>query len=441
MIEKRLSTADELRAETSKFKNGFLFRGQVNHYLTDNGATSLRSSFWVNGGPDGCVPPLRAAWMNFAHFTLYTLSGDYNLPPHQTEAILQHYGWKSFFLDVSKSPAVAAWFASNEYSEQMSICMTEGLHEQPLFLRGKSARFDRSQAGTEGHLYVISQKELTLHKLELMDLQSIKTAQRKSRPEVQQACLIGPTNSQPLPESLIAAHFIVPSEALATYAASDGYDAVESMFPTPVDDPIYAELLNGPWRKLQTPENRITIPAFTRLLEIPDYYWECPRRLTGRDVLFDGTSIEERSADGTGPFAEAHFVRIEEAVFFFSNHDPETQFSSLRQLLDQNRIVVFELPIVWKRPDLGEGADLSKGLVVQRLSENQICLMELTIDWRETELSGFGAETGYRYEFDPGLRLTRRKHDEDCPCNNEGRHQFHFEALCRIECFLQTETA
>lgn len=432
MIKKSIYDSEELANELSKYKKGFVFRGQTKHYLSEDGTASLRPSFWVNGGPDGCIPPLRAAWVNFAHFALYALTGDYDIHHHRTEAILQHYGWKSFFLDVTKSPAVAAWFASHTFNENPRICMTEDSQEQPVWLRAKEASFEAIPSENYGHIYVIPLEFLGNDDLEFLDLSFIQTERLKSRPEVQKAGLIGPFNPAPLPEEHIAAHLTVPTSVLREFAKKAGFDNIGSIFPSPSDDPVYDALLSAPWQKLII-EDGMKIPVFARLLEIPDYYWSCPRRLLGNDILYDGTAIETISSDGTGPFANAQFYPVRETTFYFQEHNADVKFQKIRRMLSKSDMVVFELPHVWRRPDIEYNGDLSKGLVIKAVEEDKICLMELTVNWQERNLVGFGCEMGLHYIFSDDDRLTRFAHTEDCPCNNNGRHRFHFEALSRIE--------
>ena len=57
--------------------------------------------------------------------------GDYhNLSFDMSQAILQHYGWRSFFIDSSKSSHIACWFAANQYNETNKISMCENYEER-----------------------------------------------------------------------------------------------------------------------------------------------------------------------------------------------------------------------------------------------------------------------------------------------------------------------
>src|SRR5688572_30167882 len=87
----------------------YLFRGQTGHYVRHDGSVSLPSSF----ARHGCIPTLMMKWTFFAT-DLLRLSGTATdgvaAPPEFVQALLQHYGWRSFFVDLTSSAAVASWF-------------------------------------------------------------------------------------------------------------------------------------------------------------------------------------------------------------------------------------------------------------------------------------------------------------------------------------------
>lgn len=50
------------------------------------------------------------------------------------QAILQHYGWRSFFLDATADASVACWFAANSYRTESCGELIEDCFEDPLFV-------------------------------------------------------------------------------------------------------------------------------------------------------------------------------------------------------------------------------------------------------------------------------------------------------------------
>lgn len=118
---------------------GVLYRGQVKHYLDPNGYPSLSTSFQRQG----CIPDSMIKWTFYAKRALQNLvrgweeTGDIAT----NQAILQHYGFRSFFIDATGDPRVAAWFASNKYESNYQLNLVEDCFEDPVMLRSLKAWF------------------------------------------------------------------------------------------------------------------------------------------------------------------------------------------------------------------------------------------------------------------------------------------------------------
>jgi hypothetical protein len=159
-----IQTLDELEKLLSTYTNGYLFRGQTKHYLDENQEINIPTSF----SRHGCVPPLMLKWTHYANSILNAFMGY----PYQdislelSQAILQHYGWRSFFIDLTKSPAVACWFAANQYSESPTINMTENSEEEFIWMVHKQAQYTLSES--KGHIYIINVNILKVSKLTFM---------------------------------------------------------------------------------------------------------------------------------------------------------------------------------------------------------------------------------------------------------------------------------
>ncbi len=106
-------TVDQLQDILSSYGKDALFRGQVRQFGT-NEAPRMNTSFSRNG----CIPPLMLRWSHYASFILAALleRQHRDISLEFTQAILQHYGWRSFYLDTSSSSAVSAWFAAHTFS-------------------------------------------------------------------------------------------------------------------------------------------------------------------------------------------------------------------------------------------------------------------------------------------------------------------------------------
>src|SRR5687768_9641214 len=108
-----------VRLFLQKFGGHCLFRGQTDFYTHENGEVSVPTTFERKG----CVPPLMIKWSHYAQEALRVFRGghDHDLSLSLSQALLQHYGWRSFFIDLTKSPEVACWFASHAFSSPHQI--------------------------------------------------------------------------------------------------------------------------------------------------------------------------------------------------------------------------------------------------------------------------------------------------------------------------------
>src|SRR4051812_38514048 len=103
-----ISSLDELDAALQAVPVGSLFRGQVRHYTRPDGRVNWPTSHIRKG----CIPSELRKWSFYAQEAL-TVFGGSDPPLDLVQALLQHYGWRSFYIDLTSNPAVACWFASN----------------------------------------------------------------------------------------------------------------------------------------------------------------------------------------------------------------------------------------------------------------------------------------------------------------------------------------
>ncbi|MFT9222376.1 hypothetical protein [Gluconobacter oxydans] len=92
-------TVEELGAFFDGLAPGALFRGQTKEYLRTDGGPNIRTSF----DRHGCIPSRMLKWWHYSRAILSTyVKGFDGLTDLATDqAILQHYGWRSFFLDAT----------------------------------------------------------------------------------------------------------------------------------------------------------------------------------------------------------------------------------------------------------------------------------------------------------------------------------------------------
>lgn len=87
-----------------------------------------------------------------------------------TQGLLQHYGFRSFFVDLSSSKSVAAWFACNAFESKRGLDLCENSFEEPVMLVVQRARYNPAEG--VGNFYVLSKEALEArgHTLCLMEL-------------------------------------------------------------------------------------------------------------------------------------------------------------------------------------------------------------------------------------------------------------------------------
>ncbi|GEM_PF-3509403 len=129
-------------------------------------------------------------WARYAEVLAAFTGQHVNLPLNQ--AILQHYGFRSFYLDCSEMVAVPAWFAGNEYSDKLTVELCDDCDERTLFLRKRMASYDVAEG--VGHLYVLDRA--ACDKVGLTDLTAIAI----EVPEREPACSAPTSWDRPFPQ-------------------------------------------------------------------------------------------------------------------------------------------------------------------------------------------------------------------------------------------------
>jgi hypothetical protein len=222
MLTLEAQTTSQLAVILAKHKGDVLYRGQTADYgsKTESG---MRTSFTRHG----CSPPAMVKWSHYAEFMLRQLLPDPDVIKglELPQAVLQHYGWRSFFLDASTSPAVSAWFAGYSWSGNPTLEGVEDCFENFVILRRQQAHYEA--ANGNGFLYVVSVPELRRAGIPIHDLSVLQLG--AARPQVQKAQLVGPLHSD-LPRSCIAVRIAAPTAVMRAFAAREGYRGLTNCF-------------------------------------------------------------------------------------------------------------------------------------------------------------------------------------------------------------------
>ena len=412
----------ELEACFDKYQNGYLFRGQVAHYTKDSGDVSIPTSF----SRHGCIPPIMLKWCHYSRAMIRAFTGlnYFDIDLELSQAILQHYGWRSFYVDLTKSPHVAAWFASNKYTETKAIHGCEDINENYLWLVHKAGNYSESES--IGHIYVIDKIALESLGVNIHDLTILQGEEGKLRFHAQQACLVGNLDDY-LPSQTIAAHIQVPPDVLRSFYKKNGLQNVEDLFPSKSEDFILNTLLNLPWEKVNA---ETMVPTFRRALDIPEYELNensYIKHLPPDVSLYERFWIADNVNDADENFSNTIFFKLPQ-VSFYSNTNKSFDLTHVNRVLDEYGRFFIEVDGLIRVIEMPEPHTFEKGVYVSKTESGLISVAALTIDHPSNVVTGIGVDVGWFYKYENGLWVTV-EHEEKCPCNNDLRHELHFSLL------------
>jgi len=424
----RCDTTEELDSTLNRYGPGVLYRGQIQHYPGIGDRPSLSTSFQRSG----CEPDLMIKWTYYAKRALQHLvrgweeSGDVAT----NQAILQHYGFRSFFLDASGNPMVAAWFASHKFESQIAVNMVEDCFEDPVWLRTVNARF--VPAENTGHLYLISQKALRKYGLQAVHLSEIATNDGTPRYVRQDAYMVGPLIQDGLPGDCILAHITAPSEVFRDFAINLN---TEWLFPEPSDDPVYAELLAMPWEKLRhIPDDGIE--AFRRTLELPEYSYHLRKHMPSRSAMY--RPFWTRDLPPPPDYQTSTHVEMVQilcgSALYHGSSNPRLILPELNKLLESYDEISIEADgLVYH----GMGTRYGKGVGVVKMPGGIVCVFEYGVDHPGLRIMEIRRFYGLHYRISPEGAWERVLHDEDCACGSD--HSENFRLLGRVDLALKDE--
>jgi hypothetical protein len=413
-------TSEELEKFFKNLAPGVLFRGQTKEYSRADGGPDIRTSF----DRHGCVPPRMLKWWHYSRAILSTyVKGFDGLTDLATDqAILQHYGWRSFFLDSTTDPSVACWFAGNSYRSERSAELIEDCFEDPLFVLRQTAWYE--PADERSCVYVLNRKALRAHDLQTVDLVEITTAAGRHRCLAQAAFMVGPLNGF-LPDDCISARVYARSSLFRSYAAQFPEMTCEALFPGPAVDPVMAALLSIPWVKRQVDDSNTgkDIDFFDRGLPLPEYEVRGIRRTGSSTAYYRRFWLADAARLGM-PFADTTFFLTQEALYHGSASG-ELLFPHLTRLLRERTSIAVEIDGLVRHPYAGRSAQYGKGIYLEALQDGVLFVTELVVDHPGTRPSGFGITRGCYFRADKRFRWHKIEHPEQCDCGRPTHHAHH----------------
>jgi len=419
MEEVIIKTLAELESYFSKYSNGYLFRGQTDHYLDSNGKVSIPTSF----SRHGCIPPLMFKWVHYSNAIIRAFGGrDYhNISLESSQAILQHYGWRSFFVDLTKSAHLACWFAANKYEERKTINMCEDFEENPVMLVQKESLY--TETNQQGHIYIIDVLALESLNLKVHDLTEIDSEGGTLRFHVQEACLVGNLKNG-LPHQSVIAHLEVNHQILVDYYRKNGIKTTSDVFPDRKKDFILQSLLNIPWYRIPIEGS---IPWYRRGLELPEYDARFIKHLSPKTTLYNEYWIADNRGDPDSPLYDIPFYKISEQAYYANTNENFT-LAEINKILKVHKGFVIELSGLINIVELSVDYEYEKGVFVEKISDDIVEVSGLIIKHPGQTISGIGVVKGWHYRID-GNKWTRIEHPDQCPCNNTLRHELQFSLL------------
>ena len=412
-------TPEALRQFFEGLAPGVLFRGQTREYVRADGGPDIRTSF----NRHGCIPSRMLKWWHYSRAILatYVKSFDGLTDLATDQAILQHYGWRSFFLDATTDPSVASWFAGNSYQSPPSGEMIEDCFEDPLFVVRQKAWYE--PADDRGCVYVLSRKTLRARDLQTVDLVEITTASGRHRCLAQSAFMVGPLNA-PLSDDCIVARTFAPSSVFRAYAAQAPELTCEALFPGPAVDPVMAALMSIPWVKRDlTGDDKLGIDFFDRGLPLPEYEVKDIRRTGPTTAYYRRFWL----ADAAGPdtlFDETTFYLTEEALYHGSASG-NLVFPHLTALLRARKSVAVEIDGLVRHPYAAHSSQYGKGIYLEALEDGVMFVTELAVDHLGARPGGFGITRGCYFRVDEDCCWHPIEHPEQCDCGRPAHHAHH----------------
>ncbi len=332
------------------------------------------------------------------------------------QGLLQHYGWRSFFVDLSSDARVAAWFASHSFQSNRQFQLCENASEAAVMLTVLGASYS-DHLGV-GNLYVLSKALLKESKHALISLEDDLTTDCPSRFKNQKAWLAGVFHDQKrLDPQAVVAHITAPAAVFAELAQSAGLKETNDVFPDPKLDKLLANLLDLPWLRVEIPDS--PFPIYSRSLEIPEYQVSFTKHLPETTALYTPFWLSEVKPPDVN---EIRFHLPEEA--FYGEVDIRTPIPRLSEFLRRHNVVHIESNNILCYPAQQNSVSYEKGVFIERKDNDLFIICSIYVDHCSDKNTGFGVSEGYLYELE-GSRLLRRPSSTDCPCGDPVRHEQH----------------
>ncbi|MEW6529773.1 MAG: hypothetical protein AB1473_02980 [Thermodesulfobacteriota bacterium] len=429
MLEVGCTNLKELERWVSRMPPDALFRGQRHHFVKDSKA-NIQASFTRHG----CVPPLTFKWSHYVREVICLLSG---CKPEEVsiefgQALLQHYGWRSQYVDVTSHFPVAAWFGSHAFKDNIIVSLSEDCYEQAMLLRQQQAGY--SFGDGDGHLYVFDRTALEKNNVGVFDLAILEPKDFTARYSKQRALLVGPLRTT-LPPETIHAHLVCPSAVLSEAAELAGFYKTEDLFPSREEDTILDALLRVPWTCLS---DRDGLAAFARGLALPEYDWRHEKIFPPQNAFFRPFWIADNRGGEQLPFWNATFVRVPEEMLYPPPRPADVRLKKVCAFLRAKRSVAIEANGIIGFPEFPHDCRYGKGVFVSLVDEETAEICSIMVEHPGMQLVRSGITMPWTYRLSHDFTWIRVAGPQDCPCNNDQRHLHNFWIVATLEHMLSS---
>jgi hypothetical protein len=436
MEQHRFDDADSLSSYVTSLGKAALYRGQTTHYEV-KGAAVIKPSQHRKG----CVPSMLRAWTHHIIDSCRRLSPRNELVEdvELMQALLQHYGWRSFYIDATDSIGVAAWFAGSAHNDRPVLDLCTDSNGDAIALRLDAPNYIEHDGS--GHLYVISRDALVSERLGTINLAERVRGSVHTRFIAQSAWLIGAMPG-PLPPSSIIAHVEAPGAVMRELARRSGFVRTEQLFPARSRDAVLEVLLSSPWQRISLRAGGKGPTAYARRLPLPEYDYAHQERRPASEAFVTPFWIADQRAnfntdvtDQKGDFRlnERTFFRISEDILYVAKPATMPRVPKfLAMLKRENRIIVESDGLIRLSDDL-HGYEYDKGVSVELVEPNVIEVSALVVDHPGARIAGAGVRMPWFYSFDDNGNLQHIEREGQCTCKDPWRHRQHIEVLGKFE--------
>lgn len=218
---------------------------------------------------------LHSTWHHACSYLLqkYSVSEDPFQRLLSSMALLQHYGFRSWFVDVTSDPEIAAWFATHRYVSERILVYPHPSHSgqgpSPYLCDHalavvSTARYERS-TDADGFLLVFGVPDHAPNAFFLNEILS-PSALRVQRQKAGE--LVAPMDGQPL-ISLLLATFVIDSSIKLPEHLSTRW-----LFPPALEDDVYEKLLRVPYVVSEDHLEQSPLLARPALIDVPLYIYD-----------------------------------------------------------------------------------------------------------------------------------------------------------------------